>query len=167
MNDSKTQWQKWYDRHGPALLLFARQFTRTLVEAEDAMHDGFVRFWKRREQVDDPAAYLYRAVRSAALDIGRGNTRRQSREQARALMDRPLSVEPWQEAARDEHEQRLRESIEQLPRHQRELIVLKIWGGLTFDQIAEAADLPRSTAAARYAAAINALRAALQTKELL
>ena len=68
MDDSEMDWQGWYDQHGPALLLFARQFTDTLAEAEDAMHDGFIRFWKRREQVSDPLAYLYRAVRSAVLD---------------------------------------------------------------------------------------------------
>ena len=167
MGNTETDWQGWYERHGPALLLFARQFTRSLAEAEDAMHDGFIRFWKRRGEVEDPTAYLYRAVRSAALDMGRGNSRRQLRETSRAQQDQAPTLEPWQQAANDEGEQRLRESLDQLPQGQRELIVLKIWGGLTFEQIAEATQSPRSTAAARYTAAIKALRRALPAEEAM
>jgi len=167
MNQTDTDWQAWYDRHGPALLLYARQITSSLAQAEDAMHDGFVRFWKRRDQVDDPAAYMYRAVRSAALDRWRGDSRRQHRELALARTDRPAAPEPWRNAARDEADQQLRDAIKQLPEHQREVLVMKIWGGLTFDQIANAAELPRSTAAARYSSAIKALRDLLPAQEVL
>ncbi|MFN3168142.1 MAG: RNA polymerase sigma factor [Phycisphaeraceae bacterium] len=161
MDQPDSDWQAWYDRHGPALLLFARQLTRTLAGAEDAMHDGFVRFWKRRGSVEDPTAYLYRAVRSAALDQRRSDGRREQREMRLLYDGRPTPPEPWHEAARDESEQQLREAIGKLPEAQRELVVLKVWGGLTFDQIAQATDTPRSTAAARYGAAIDALRQAL------
>ena len=166
MNEPDTDWQAWYDRHGRALLLFARQFTSSLAEAEDAMHDGFIRFWKRREQVDEPLAYLYSAVRSAALDRRRAESRRETRELSRANADRPTPPEPWQHAAKDEAEQQLRDALISLPETQRELLVLKIWGGLTFNQIAATTDTPRSTAAARYNAALGALREAMSAEEL-
>ena len=165
MDQPDTDWQGWYDRHGPALLLYARQITRTLASAEDAMHDGFVRFWKNRQHVEDPTAYLYRAVRHAALDQQRTAGRRQRREMALALNDPPTPSEPWRDAARDEAEQQLRDAMKQLPEAHRELVVLKVWGGLTFEQIATATDTPRSTTAARYSAAINALRALLPAEE--
>ncbi len=41
---------------------------------------------------------------------------------------------------------------------QREVLVLKIWQGLTFPQIAEALDIPVNTAASRYRYALTALR---------
>jgi len=165
MNEPDTDWQAWYDRHGRALLLFARQFTSSLAQAEDAMHDGFLRFWKRREQVDEPLAYLYRAVRSAALDQRRAAGRREARELSLAQTDRPATPEPWQHAAKDEGEQQLRDALASVPEAQRELLVMKVWGGLTFDQIADATDSPRSTAAARYSAALKALRETMQTEE--
>ena len=37
MDQTDADWQQWYDRHGPALLLYARQVTRSLAEAEDAV----------------------------------------------------------------------------------------------------------------------------------
>ena len=167
MNQPDEHWQAWYDRHGPALLLFARQLTHSLAEAEDAMHDGFVRFWKRRGEVDDPLAYMYRAVRSAALDAGRSAGRRRRRELSLDYSDRPGVPQPWRDAARDETDQQLRDAIGQLPQAQREVLVMKVWGGLTFDQIAAAIDIPRSTSAARYTAAIKAMRVSLPSKELL
>lgn len=167
MDQPETDWQAWYDRHGPALLLYARQITDTLAAAEDAMHDGFVRFWKRRENVEDPTAYLYRAVRHAALDQHRTDNRRQAREQTPRVMHRPSTPEPWHDAAKDEAEQQLRDAIAQLPEAQREVLVMKVWGGLTFDQIASALDLPRSTAAARHRSALDALRSALLAEEFM
>ena len=165
MDQTNADWQQWYDRHGPALLLYARQVTGSLAEAEDAMHDGFIRFWKHREHVEDALAYLYRAVRSAALDLRRGDSRRQQRELTLADQPRPGSTEPWQDVAKDESEQQLRDAMASLPEPQRELLVMKVWGGLTFDQIAHATGLPRSTAAARYQSGINALSEAMTEKD--
>ena len=55
-----------------------------------------------------------------------------------------------------------REAIEtalrELPDEQREVLGLKIWGDLTFDQVAEQLDLPPNTAASRYRYALAALR---------
>ncbi len=169
MDQADTDWQAWYDRHGPALLLFARQLTRSLAKAEDAMHDGFVRFWKQRERVDDPAAYLYRAVRHAALDRARSDSRRARRELKLARERPPAEPPPWRHAARDEAEAQLRSALDTLEPGQRELVVMRVWGGLTFTQIATATDLPRSTVAARYASALNALQQAiaLPAEELL
>ena len=125
------------------------------------MHDGFVRFWKQRDRVEDPTAYLYKAVRHAALDRARSDSRRAKREMQRAHARPPAEPSPWQHAARDEAEAQLRSALGTLEPGQRELVVMKIWGGLTFDQIASAADTPRSTAAARYASALKALQKAI------
>lgn len=165
MDQNQADWQVWYDRHGPALLLFARQLTTSLAEAEDAVHDGFVRYWKNRGRVEHDLAYLYRSIRSAALDQRRSADRRDQRERGRACSDRSGVPEPWQRAARDESEQRLRDVIAKLGQPLREVLVMKVWGGLTFDQIAEAVAIPRSTAAARYSAAIKALKTALPAEE--
>ena len=167
MDRTDTDWQAFYDRHGPALLLFARQVTGSLAQAEDAMHDGFVRFWKREARVEDPLAYLYRCVRHAALDLHRSEGRREAREQALAYSGRPASPPPWADAARDETEQKLRDAVAGLDQPQREVLTLKVWGGLTFDQIAEVLGIPRSTAASRHSAAIKSLHSELQAEELL
>ena len=80
MRTSTDGWQAWLDEHGATLLLFARQHVASLVDAEDAVQDAFVRFWRSREHVRDPLAYLYACVRTAALDLRRGAHRRRERE---------------------------------------------------------------------------------------
>ena len=83
------EWAQWLGRHGPALLLLARQWVPSRADAEDAVQDGCLRFWRSREKADDPAAYLYACVRSAALDFVRGGRRRGRREQAVAATEVP------------------------------------------------------------------------------
>jgi RNA polymerase sigma-70 factor (ECF subfamily) len=49
-------------------------------------------------------------------------------------------------------------ALGRLPEAQREVLVLKIWGGLSFPQIAAALDIPANTAASRYRYALTKLR---------
>src|SRR4051812_46007711 len=77
MHNSTDSWRTWLDRHGPALLLYARQFCRSRADAEDAMQEGFVKFWKSRLRAKDETAYLFACVRSAAIDIARSDKRRE------------------------------------------------------------------------------------------
>jgi len=52
-----------------------------------------------------------------------------------------------------------------LPAPQREVITLKVWGGLTFAEIAATLDIPPNTAASRYRYGLEELRRL--TKEVL
>ncbi len=48
--------------------------------------------------------------------------------------------------------------LERLPADEREAIVARLWGGLSFEQIADLAGCSPSTAFRRYSAGIEALR---------
>jgi RNA polymerase sigma-70 factor (ECF subfamily) len=52
-------------------------------------------------------------------------------------------------------------ALNQLPGDQREVVVMKIWGALTFAQIGEALGIPLNTAASRYRYALSRLGAEL------
>ena len=70
-------WAAWFDAHGAALVLFARQWAPTAGDAEDVVQDAFVRFWPARRRAADPTAYLFACVRRAALDWLRAGRRRE------------------------------------------------------------------------------------------
>ena len=55
----------------------------------------------------------------------------------------------------------VREAVRQLPVEQTEVVVLKIWHGLTFEEIGEALKISQNTAASRYRYALEKLRAIL------
>src|SRR5688572_22034536 len=67
------------DRHGPALVLYARQWC---AGPEDVVQDAFLKLFAQRRWPDDPAAWLFRVVRNAALDAAKADRRRQRREAA-------------------------------------------------------------------------------------
>jgi RNA polymerase sigma-70 factor (ECF subfamily) len=149
-------WRGWLARHGAALVLFARQWVSSHADAEDAVQEGFVRFWRSRERADDATAYLYACVRGVAIEMSRSSVRRGRREHAGARDERaPLFVCPVEQ---DERRVAIESALAELPAPQREVVVMKIWGGLTFPQIAAALDVPSDTAASRYRYAVAKLR---------
>jgi RNA polymerase sigma-70 factor (ECF subfamily) len=155
-------WKTCFARLGPALLLFARRWTRSHADAEDIVQEAFVRFWRRQHSIEN-RALLYATVRSTALDRLRSDQRRARREAAVAL-DSAEHFEPFF-AARDEGQQLLAAAVERLPNEQREVVTLKIWNELTFAEIANILEISQNTAASRYRYALGALKKALQPHE--
>jgi RNA polymerase sigma-70 factor (ECF subfamily) len=58
-------------------------------------------------------------------------------------------------------------ALKGLPEKQREVLVMKIWGGLTFPQIAAALEIPAGTAASRYRYALAKLHEQLAEEPIL
>jgi RNA polymerase sigma-70 factor (ECF subfamily) len=98
--------------------------------------------------------WLYRVVRNGALDSGKTSRRRQNRERIAARPERWF-IEPAVEGLDADVAV---EALQQLPLDQREAIVARLWGGLSFEEIAAVADCSASTAFRRYSAGIDALR---------
>jgi RNA polymerase sigma-70 factor (ECF subfamily) len=149
-------WSGWLDEHGAALVLLARHWVATQADAEDVVQEAFVRFWRSRESVHEPAAYLFSCVKHCALDWQRGRQRRQQRELVAARHEvEPLFTAPIE---RDERRIAIEAALCHLPTSQAEVLVMKIWGGLSFPQIAAALDISVNTAGSRYRYALAKLR---------
>lgn len=153
-------WQRLFEQHSAALVLYARQWVGSLGDAEDVVQEAFVRMIRGRAQPDDPAAYLFTAVRHAAVDRQRSDARRRRRE--RAVVERRPLFET-DSPAHDEREA-IELALRALPELQREVVVMKIWGALTFETIAEILRVSPNTAASRYRYAIKALRTHLRVE---
>jgi RNA polymerase sigma-70 factor (ECF subfamily) len=97
-------------------------------------------------------------VRYTVLDRQRQAARRWRREVAagESLYEQPPLFESSLEKA--EEDARLETAIRELPVEQREVLTLKIWGELTFQQIATVTDESPNTVASRYRLALAALR---------
>jgi RNA polymerase sigma-70 factor (ECF subfamily) len=156
MGQAADDWSAWLAEHGPALVLLARQYVSARADAEDIVQEGFVRFWRSRQRAHDRTAYLFACVKTSALEWQRGRRRRWRREQAAARDE----SEPLFDSTVEQDERRaaVEQALAELPAEQREVIVLKIWAGLSFPQIAEALAIPANTAASRYRYALAKLR---------
>src|SRR5437879_5358157 len=84
MIDGCDDWSAWLEQYGPALLLLARQRLPNRADAEDVVQEAFVRFWRSRERVADPAAFVFACVRRCALDWQRKRQRLLKREEVAA-----------------------------------------------------------------------------------
>lgn len=148
-------WSDWLTQHGPALILLARQYVPSHADAEDVVHEAFLAFWRSPQSVADRTAYLYSCVRNTALNWLRTRKRRLVREVATAQRE---SLD-WFTTHMLQTD--MLELLAALPVEQREVVVMKIWGRLTFPQIGESLGLSANTAASRYRYALDKLRTQL------
>jgi RNA polymerase sigma-70 factor, ECF subfamily len=160
----ESDWEQWLARHSPALLLFARQQARREADAQDLVQEAVVESWQRQSNgAPPPLGLVYATIRRRAIDLARRDGRRAGREEA-AHRDGPQC---WFDADPDERERSrlIGKAMCELSEIHRDVVTLKVWGGLTFSEIAEALDIPANTAAARYRYGLIELRKL--TKETL
>jgi RNA polymerase sigma-70 factor (ECF subfamily) len=158
---STAEIESLYRQHGPALLLFALAITGERGRAQDVIHQVFLNLIEKGGlgRAVDKKAYLFACVRNAALNEGklRGRT---------TPLDTDL-VSAWFSASERDYmgEKNLRRALGSLPDDQREVIVLHIWGELTFSQISQLLCISSNTAASRYRYALGKLRDSMFAKE--
>ncbi len=162
-------WKGWLRVHGPRLLLFARQQTRGNHDAEDVFQDALVKLAKKVEEgtfVGGQEAwmpFLYTQIRREAIDRGRKDDRRRKRE-SRVVEDEvglnTLESGDWfvDGDSHGERAEMLEAALKELPEKFSEVIVMKLWGERTFDEIGNALDISLHTAASRYRYGLEALR---------
>ena len=171
---STLAWREWLGEHGPRLLLFARQQTRSSEDAQDIFQDALVKLVDKlnsNEFVGGQEAwmpYLFTAIRRLAIDLGRRDDRRRRREDVVSTEGEAAQKEafhPWfeSESSDDETRQLLESGLKELPPKFAEVVVMKIWGERTFAEIGEALEISPNTAASRYRYGLEALKKKLSS----
>jgi RNA polymerase sigma-70 factor (ECF subfamily) len=138
-------------QHGGTLALFAAQWTDA---ADDCVQEALIRLAGQAPWPDNAVAWLYRVVKNQAINQARSGDRRRRheglasrlRQEASETGESPVDVGV------------LAAALEGLEPAQREVLVAKVWGKLTLEQIAEALSSSKSTVHRRYEAALTALR---------
>ncbi len=148
-----------YDLVGLRLVRYAYTLTRHHDDAEDAFQGAMVRLARyplALNRAENPWAYILRMVRNECLRIT---------GQRRVKHFVPVAeVGTQDDPPLDEYEMKrsIRLAVEKLPPNQSEVVVLKIWEGMTFLEIAEVLDESPNTVASRYRYALEKLTRLLQ-----
>lgn len=150
---------QWHDQYGGLLLLYARQFLDPAA-AEDVVQDVFLGLLQTRRQPDNVKAWLLRSVRNAALNQRRSERRRQRRQGELAKARPAWFVNPSENGP---DAQAAQAAVHDLPDRQREIVVLRIWGQMTYQEIAELAGIAASTVFELYRQAIETMRQKMET----
>ena len=160
MNESELNggWcQSLYERKAAGLILYGRALGLSHSEAEDVLQETFVALLKLEERPEEPEHYCLRTFRNHALNYHRGIWRRLARE---------LESARWFERRTDSSaaEAEAMRCLANLPREQREVIVLKIWHDMAFEAIGRLFNTSPNTVAGRYRYGLNKLRLCLKGK---
>jgi RNA polymerase sigma-70 factor, ECF subfamily len=150
--------ERLYECKAAGLILYGRALGLSHGEAEDVLQETFVALLKLRTAPQEPERYCVRSFRNAALNYRRSFWRRLTREfESHRWFERGAEESPEERAAM--------RFLAELPPTQREVIVLKIWNRLTFEEIGVLLEISPNTAAGRYRYGLEKIRAGMRGKD--
>lgn len=142
----------FYAAHRQELFTYALSIAGTPPCAEDAVHEAFSRILGRGRLPAELRPYAFRCVRNAALDMRRHAGREQRKLEGYAVL--------FENNAHGEGRE-VGELLDLLGDKEREIVVLKVYSGLTFREIAAVCGARQGTVAASYWRSLQKLRARL------
>lgn len=168
-NDEREQLTLWVRQHGGAVLGYLSGVVRNRALAEDLQQEVFCRAWQARGRYRDAGcerAYLLRIADRLACD----HLRRRRRETP--LDGEPPEVAeragrespPWLRLDQAETRQLLACALDALSEPQRRTLLLRYYGNLEFQQIAELLGAPLNTVLSHNRRGLTALRQLLAEK---
>lgn len=152
-----------YDAHASGLFHYLTTFTKAEADARDLLQEVFIRLARLDETtaMENERAFVFRLAHNVAIDwLRRRKVRWDSEQRLIDELDRGIQGVPDPDAAVLAHH--FATAMRSLPGEQRTVAQLKLWDGLTFEQIAEAQNIPLNTAASRYRYALEKLRSLLR-----
>jgi len=158
-------WKGWLREYGSRLYMYARQRSSCREDAEDMIQDALVRLWHYQEErgnVPPDLPLAYSVLRFVAMDHGKKLGRKKRKEEAIIFLHDTDDYWSDSSAEDDEEAEILRQAVDSLGEKLREVVTLKIWGGLTFNEVAESMAISPNTAASRYRYALEHLQRKLE-----
>ena len=153
----RVAFEELYRRYTRPVLGLALRRLGDRGRAEDALQDAFAAIWRSARTYDRSrgagGAWLYSVARNAIVD---GFRRRP--DPVADVPDQPdASNGPAEQAEAAWLSWRVHRSIEDLPEHERAVIELAYWGGLSQSEVAEFLDIPLGTVKTRTRSALARL----------
>lgn len=142
--------------HGAALRLYARQWCRW---PDDAVQEALIDLLRQDPVPDHPLAWLFVAVRRRAMNLARAEQRRTRHQRAAAERCAPWFCDGADSPLTGADVERL---LAQLDALDREIVVARIWGELSFEQIADVVDRSTTVVHRRYQRALARLGKLMQ-----
>lgn len=130
-----------YRRYSSRIYRYARRILSREEEADDILQDTFIRFLQAVESgkvIENVAAYLLRIARNLSLNLETRRPNSVTIEETHAIYT-PAPMET------EETTQMITMSLDLLPREMKEALVLQVYGGLSYNEIADTMGVPMTT----------------------
>ena len=153
--------ERLYDAHAQALFAFLLNFTRHEADTRDLLQELFIKLARQPGLLDgvrEERAFLLRLAHNLAIDAHPPPRHARQKNYDQLAADTAALFAPSADPDEQAFRETLAQALGELPADQRAVLHLKLWEGLTFEQIAEALGLSPNTAASRYRYGLDKLR---------
>lgn len=163
-----------YDKYKNYLLTVATALLNNVDAAEDVVHSVFIAFAESIDEFELSGSlkrYLAICVANRARNLNKAKAKAKSKQPLGMTVDRSeyiasASSEPEQSAILSEDLRRINDAISRLPYDQREVVILRLTGGMKFKEIAHLQNESINTVQSKYRYGIQKLRSLLDDKEV-
>jgi len=166
-----------FDKYHRRAFAVAMGVVKNEDDALDAVQEAFVKVHKNIHKFQGSSSFytwLYRIVMNVSIDHVRRTSRRKSldfdervlHEESEvagdgALLPRVTNANPGKAALRAELGSAIQAALEELPEHHRAVIVLREIEGMSYEEMAEALEVPKGTIMSRLFHARKKMQVAL------
>ncbi|MFC9972199.1 RNA polymerase sigma factor [Spirillospora sp. NPDC127200] len=164
--DDPERFAALFDRYARQIHRYAARRLGTQA-ADDIVAETFLAAFRRRASYDQtrPLArpWLY-GIASTLIARHRRDEERRYRALRRTGVDplpEPMAETVVSRVAAEQDERRMAGVLAKLPAGDRDVLLLVAWGGLSYDEVAEALSVPAGTVASRLSRARRKMKAAL------
>jgi len=173
----QTAFRELYDKYHRRAFAVAVGVVKNQDDALDAVQEAFVKVHKNIDKFQGTSSFytwLYRIVMNVSIDHIRRKSRRKSldfderalHEESEvagdgALVPSVTDANPGKAALRRELGGAIQAALQQLPEHHRAVIVLREIEGMSYEEMAEALEVPKGTIMSRLFHARKKMQAAL------
>ncbi|MGB8213137.1 MAG: sigma-70 family RNA polymerase sigma factor [Anaerolineales bacterium] len=155
-------------RHYPGVIQVVYRLCGNTGLAEDMAQEAFLRAWINLPTFHPQSSlrnWLYRIAVNAALDVLRRKPEETLEDEAVQMIADPAAG-PETTLIEKERVALLQQAMQSLPEAARSVLVLREYGGLSYQEIASVLDVPIGTVMSRLNYARNRLRELLKTQLL-
>lgn len=150
-------------RYARPLMTLICRMTGWHHRSEDVFQEVLISCWRNRSQYEYPREFkpwIYRIAINQCRQLYRKRNISVSNQEATVSMATTEHM-PDDSSIRKEASSLIKSAVERLPEHQRAVVVLRIWNGLSYREIADAVDRTESTVRSYMFHALKKLRETL------
>ncbi len=146
IDGDRSAFGKLYQMYRKPALRFCITLLKDEAEAENVLHEVFLKIWERREQINPDLnfnSYLFTCLRNYAFDhFKRMEKDWKLREQYLQQMTHQLSEEAED---KDDQFQLLNEVVGSLSEKRKQVLLLNVYEGKSYQEIAELMEISKNT----------------------
>lgn len=162
MDDDPAALELIYEHFGARLYGYVLSLVKSPSDSEEILNELFIRIAQKCEIIGkamNMRVYLFAMARNMAYEMFRKrSSQKKSLSEYTVYLTCGDDVHKWS----DEELTAVRKAVDELSEEQREVVILRIFEEMAFDEIAQLMRISQNTAASRYRYALEKLRRRLK-----